>query len=180
MPEKEQLAWWLGAHYHHGNGLHSKYAKREGMPKVALLKKGFLFQNLADADISRLADRISERWVNPEQFVFHEGAAADSMFVIQEGTVEIVKEGRAGAKLVVALLQGGAHFGEMSFVDRAPRAASAMVRSRAKLLELKYDDLETLVSTRPELGLKLYHAMAKTLCERIRATTSDLTHLMMP
>jgi CRP-like cAMP-binding protein len=149
------------------------------MPATQLLKKGFLFQNFTAEELENLASLARERRFKAGEFVFTEGSQADSMFVIETGSVEILKSGAAGTSLVVAQLSIGTHFGEMAFVDRAPRAAGAVTKGEAKLLEIRYDDLERIVATQPAVGLKLYHSIARTLCERIRRTTSDLSHLLL-
>lgn len=150
------------------------------MSKLQLLKNGFLFQNFTESELQSLSEFVLERWVATGMQIFLEGAQADSIFLIQAGKVEIQKEGADGTKLVVARLGEGAHFGEMAFVDRAPRAASATALENLKLLEIRYADLEKVVATQPVVGLKLYHSIAKTLCARIRQTTSDLSSLFLP
>jgi CRP-like cAMP-binding protein len=149
------------------------------MSKVDLLRKGFLFQSFTTPELDALAQLVIERAIPEDQYIFMEGSQATSMYVIQGGTVEIIKEGAAGTRLVVAQLTEGAHFGEMAFVDRSPRAAAALAKNSARVLEVKYDDLERIVATQPTVGLKLYHSIATTLCERIRQTTSDLSHLLL-
>lgn len=150
------------------------------MSKVALLQKGFLFQNFTPHELQLITETVTERWASVGSIIFGENAPADSLFVIQQGTVEIVKEGGENKEVVVARLSEGAHFGEMAFVDRAPRAAAARACENTKLIELPYAALERIVATQPIIGLKLYHSIAKTLCARIRQTTNDLSHLYVP
>ena len=152
------------------------------MPTIELLKKGFLFQNCSQEELDLLAQIVSERQIAAKQSVFAEGSQATAMFIIQHGTVEILKgelKDEKDSRVIVAELQAGTHFGEMAFVDRAPRAAEAVAKQDLKLLEIKFDDLERVVAGRPTLGLKLYHAMATTLCQRIRRTTADLSHILL-
>ena len=149
------------------------------MPNLDLLKKGFLFQNLTPDELEFFTDNLHEVWIAKDKFVFREGTTADSMFVIQAGTVEILKDTDSGNQALVSELKAGDHFGEMSFIDRGPRAASALARESLKLLEVKYEDLERLIATKPGSGLKLYHALATRLCQRIRQTTEDFSHLLL-
>lgn len=147
------------------------------MSKIQYLKKGFLFQNFTPDELEGLSRMVREQFVKAGCFVFKEQSQATSMFIIQSGSIEILKEGPSGAQLVVTQFSEGAHFGEMAFVDRSARAAGAMAKEDTRLLEVRYDDLESIVATQPAVGLKLYHSIAKTLCQRIRQTTSDLSQI---
>jgi CRP/FNR family transcriptional regulator, cyclic AMP receptor protein len=149
------------------------------VPNVDLLGKSLLFQNFTTEEIASLASMAVEKRVKAEAYVFTEGAIASSMFVIQSGSIDILKEGPSGTALIIAQLEEGSHFGEMSFVDQSPRAAGAIAREDSLLLEIHFDDLERIVATQPGVGLKLYHSIARTLCERIRRTTSELSHLLL-
>lgn len=149
------------------------------MTKHDLLRKGFVFSNFSTEELDRMTPLATELSVESGQYVFNEGSPATSMYVIRSGSVEIIKKGADNSTLTVARLSVGDHFGEMAFVDRGLRAAGARAISVLELFEIKYDELESLVSTNPVLGLKLYHSISKTLCERIRRTTSDLSALFL-
>jgi CRP-like cAMP-binding protein len=58
------------------------------------------------------------------------------MFVILNGAVEIVDEGRH-----LALLEKGEIFGEMALVTNAMRSATAQTVSETSLLMLSFDDI---------------------------------------
>ena len=59
------------------------------------------------------------------QIIFEEGSHGDWIYVIESGAVELSKS-VAGEKAVFAVLQPGDIFGEMAFLARIPRTASAM------------------------------------------------------
>ncbi len=56
--------------------------------------------------------------------IFAEGEAGDRAYLIQDGTVEIIKNGQ-----VLAELSKGELFGEMALVDDQPRMASARAKN---------------------------------------------------
>ena len=152
----------------------------EGMAtKLEMLRKAVLFENFTDSELEQVANAVAERWVSATHFVFREGDLGDSLFLIQSGEVEILKQNSDGLEVRVSILQESVHFGEMAFVDRAPRAAGARAVGALKLLEIRFDDLEKIVATQPVIGLKLYHSIAKTLCTRIRRTNDQLTSFFL-
>lgn len=147
------------------------------MATIQLLKKGYLFEALLPEELEALAEVITERDVIAGDYVFDEGATAAALFIIKSGAVEILKKGAGGDEQKVAVLSTGSHFGEMAFIDRMPRAAAAMTRENTKLLELSYEAIDKLIASKPEVGLKIYKALAIVLCHRIRQTTGDLSSL---
>ena len=58
------------------------------------------------------------------QIIFEEGSHGDWIYIIESGAVELSKS-VAGRKAVFAVLQPGDVFGEMAFLARIPRTATA-------------------------------------------------------
>mgnify|MGYP006275236171 CR=1 FL=1 len=73
----------------------------------------------------------------PGDTVFEAGAVGGSAFLILSGRVEIVAEG----EVQLAVLNSGELLGEMSFLDRQPRSATARVTEAAELVEIEADTL---------------------------------------
>lgn len=99
--------------------------------------------------------------------IFAEGEQGETMYVIVEGRVQIVKKG-ARTPVVLATLQPGAFFGEMAIVDRIQRTATAVAVTDVTLLEVKASELELLLKQRPDVGAK----MIRTLARRLKYTTN--------
>jgi uncharacterized protein (TIGR02266 family) len=58
------------------------------------------------------------------QIIFEEGSSGDWIYAIQSGKVEISKK-VGGQKIVIEVLQTGEIFGELGFVSKATRSATA-------------------------------------------------------
>jgi CRP/FNR family cyclic AMP-dependent transcriptional regulator len=58
------------------------------------------------------------------QIIFEEGSHGDWIYVIESGAVELSKA-VAGGRAVIVVLQSGEVFGEMAFLARIPRTATA-------------------------------------------------------
>jgi CRP/FNR family cyclic AMP-dependent transcriptional regulator len=147
------------------------------MLTVAALAKVALFQGLSEAELTELAAIAQARDVIAGDSIFTEGSPASSFFVIQLGSVEILKQGASGDVQKIVTLGTGSHFGEMAFLDDAPRAASAVARESSRLIEFPFHELEALFERKREIGYPLYRTLARSLARRIRQTTLDLTHL---
>ncbi len=94
--------------------------------------------------------------------VFREGESGDSMFLIQDGAVELsFLEG--GEKVVFAILERGDFFGEMALFDVEPRSATATSLSPCRLLPFTRQSLEERLRVDPAVSLH----MLKAFCSRI-------------
>lgn len=101
--------------------------------------------------------------------IFKEGDQGDSMYVIVDGQVQIVRRG-ANGPVILATLQPGAFFGEMAIVDQTARTATAVAVTDATLLVVNASELELLLKQRPDVGAK----MIRTLTRRLKYTTNQV------
>ena len=62
--------------------------------------------------------------VKTNAFIFHEGEAGDAAYVVESGSVAIVKTIEGTAMRLATVTQGGL-FGEMAIIDGSPRMADA-------------------------------------------------------
>ena len=94
------------------------------------------FHGLAPEAIAKLFSHGKTVEYESGQTIFRKGESGRCMFVILNGAVEIVAEGRH-----LALLQRGEIFGEMALVCNAERSATAQTVSETSLLMLSFDDI---------------------------------------
>jgi CRP-like cAMP-binding protein len=96
-------------------------------------------------------------------FVFREGESGEEMYIIQEGSVEILKQFGPSSKRL-ATLEAGDFFGEMSMLENRPRSASARVTTDAKLLPVDPSTFDQMLREYPEVAVR----MLRSLCARMR------------
>lgn len=70
------------------------------------------------------ADRVTVR-LDEGQTLFHQGDAPDYIYVVTEGTIEIIRTPVGGAEERLATRTSGDHFGEMGPLFQLPRSATA-------------------------------------------------------
>lgn len=90
--------------------------------------------------------------------IFKEGDAAQELFVIQRGKVEI----RLGNH-VLATLADYDIFGEMALIDAAPRSATAVALTDVKLVPVGEKQFLFLVSRTPYFALNVMRVLARRL-----------------
>lgn len=92
--------------------------------------------------------------------LFRAGDAADGMFVVLEGSLNVL----VGDK-IVENSQRGAILGEMALVDNTPRGATVLAVTSSKLAKVDARRFQRLIQQNPFFAM---HVM-KELVDRIRA-----------
>ena len=124
-----------------------------------------LFESLTPEDLRSLAKRLENTEFGENEVIFRQGDEGSSLFIIEEGAVEI-SYGDGKAKVLLAHLFAGQYFGELSVFDGAPRSATATTTRRSRLVRLDRDDLVDFVNKNPAAALRIIAEMS----ERLRQT----------
>ncbi len=132
--------------------------------KLSCLKNTELFKSLADAELQELSIRLKERVYPPNTAIVREGASGDSMFIINEGKVDIKKrEPNLGIDLSIASLDSGACFGEMALLTGNPRTATVMAVQATSVYVLERVDFENLLKEHPSISISLNKIVAERI-----------------
>lgn len=99
-----------------------------------------------------------------------------SLFILIEGSVDVLLPTRHffGKQKKIITLSEGSVFGELSFLDCAPRSAIVQANCTSKLLMLTLDAFEKLRVNHPNLSELFILELAKILARRLRRTTQIL------
>lgn len=79
-----------------------------------------------------------------------EGAPAEALFVLAEGTCAVTRRTAAGAVVPVATLRPGAMFGHLALLRPGPRLATVTSQGPARLLELPLERARALLESGPQ------------------------------
>ncbi len=84
------------------------------------------------------------------EVIVREGEPGDRLFIIEEGTVRISRQGET-----LAHLTGGGCFGEGALLSGERRGATARAQSSTRLLALDRDDFERIAAKHPQVRTQL-------------------------
>ncbi len=101
--------------------------------------------------------------------IFVENSVGREMYIILSGKVKVIKE-KDGVETILATLQEGDFFGEMSLFDNNPRSATVKALGDVKLLEINQKNFLKKISRDPSLAFRMLEKMS----ERIRATDEKI------
>lgn len=102
--------------------------------------------------------------------IFDEGDVGTEMYVIQSGTVELMKKTRRGDGKSLATLEKGDFFGEMSILEDVPRTATARAKTDCELIKINQSTFDEMLRHNTEIAVR----MLRKLSRRLRETTKLL------
>jgi CRP/FNR family transcriptional regulator, cyclic AMP receptor protein len=95
----------------------------------------------------------------PGATVFKEGTNGRFMYVVSQGEVEVGRDGRS-----LYVVRDGSLVGEMALIDHAPRSATAIARTRCRLIPVDEYKFLIMVQQTPLFALEVM----RLLVERLR------------
>lgn len=141
------------------------------MSIVDKLKNTMLAEGLDDEDLQLLAGIAEELEFYKNDVIFRENEVEDSIFILTEGKIAIERHILPNQQIRHTHIQNvkrGQIFGEMGFLEKRSRSATAIAKSHVRLLRLNFQQLEELIEANQKLGLNLYRAIAGLLSRRLR------------
>ncbi|MGH9281482.1 MAG: Crp/Fnr family transcriptional regulator [Acidimicrobiales bacterium] len=129
-----------------------------------------LFSALPPAAVSQVAATARPVSLRRNQTVFNEGDGADDLFMVRSGRVAIAKQAADGRESVVALMEQGDVFGEMSLFDGGGRSAGARAIEASELLAVPYPVARAALEEDP----RALWAVLALLASRLRTTDDTL------
>jgi len=137
------------------------------MANTELLAEVPLFEDLSEADINIVAQRVRQRRYKDGDTIFHRNDPGVALYVIVHGKVKIHNETSDGSDCIIAILTEGDFFGELAVIDGEERSADATTMEPTELLMLTRDDMHDILQRYPRISLRLL----TTLAGRLRRTT---------
>ena len=115
---------------------------------------------------------VVEKYADGE-IIVREGEMGREMYVIQRGAVEVVKS-MSGRNVVLATLERGSFFGEMSLLESLPRNATVRAKGDTQLLVIEPGGLLLKIRRDPTFAFEMLQHMSR----RIRDLDEQLMHVL--
>ncbi len=99
--------------------------------------------------------------------IFCEYEPGNTFYFLLEGRVKVSKI-TSDSEKTLDILMPGEIFGEMSILEEAPRSATMIALDDVKVLEFNKENFTSLMTSKPELAIKLLKVFAKRIYDQKR------------
>ena len=137
------------------------------------------FEGLDDAQLMLIAELLEERHIKAGEDVFAEGDKPDGMYILRHGALDVrIRVGEAGTEASVHVIKPVEIFGEIAFLDAAPRTATIGALQDSEVLYLSNGSYQEIAFKFPAIDHTIIRNMATTLARRLRAADTRLKELI--
>lgn len=130
-----------------------------------------LFSSLTPAEFSEVVERMIHFQYPSGYRIVKEGDPGDSVYLISEGAVLIITK-VGNREIPLSELKDNDFFGEVAFLTGRPRTASVITKTDTEVLELRGEDLRTIIKKFPRVR-EMLESFYKA---RVRDTLSKVKH----
>jgi CRP-like cAMP-binding protein len=123
-----------------------------------------LFSPLSDEEAHRLAAFATETSLADGQILMKQGDYSTELIAIEEGTADVIRDGRT-----IASLGAGDLIGEMGLLSREPRNADVIATSPMRVIKLTHWEIRRMSSETIE-------RIEQIIAERRQAGVADPAH----
>jgi CRP/FNR family transcriptional regulator, cyclic AMP receptor protein len=146
--------------------------------RLELLQRMPIFGAISDDALHFLLERAQAISVPAGSYFFRESDEASTMYVLESGRVEVIRNWH-GRDLFLRELGPGDCFGEMALMDLFPRSASVRALDDCHAIVLDSGDLLDLYQHDVEQFALVQMNMGREVSRRLRATDELLFRAMM-
>ena len=126
--------------------------------KVELLSRVPLFADCSKKELRQVASIADEIDFRPGKTLTRQGAPGREFFVLLEGTVDVVRDGKK-----ISELGAGEFFGELALVSNIPRTATVTATSPIRALVVVDRDFRRLLKDDVSVAVKVLATMAERM-----------------
>jgi len=134
-----------------------------------------LFSGLTREELAALAQTRVVRKYPRNATIINDGDTTNAIYIIDKGKVKVCKTSESGKEVVIAVLDKGQHFGEMSLIDDKPRSASIVTKEPCEFTIINKSDFDRILMANPQLAMTVMHG----LCDRLRAADRSIESLAL-
>jgi CRP-like cAMP-binding protein len=136
-----------------------------------------LFAGVEADYLAEISSHASKVTLGAHELLFADEDAADSLFIVLEGDVEVFVMGGQDCERVLAHIGAGMVLGEIPLLIGGRRSASARAAEPSVLLRIPYQELRELIQTDSPSAYRVVYTLAQVLATRLRSADDLLEEL---
>jgi serine/threonine-protein kinase len=136
---------------------------------IQTMKQGYtFFSDFTYDELLKIIGISAKNVYRKGDLIIKESEIGRKMYVIISGVVRIIKDYGKDNAVLLTELKEGACFGELAFLENAPRIASGVAWADSVMMEIN----EVVIRTsEPQLCLKLYKNLSSIIVDKLKKST---------
>jgi glutaminase len=134
-----------------------------------------LLRGLSTREIREIEGVLQRRCYDKGAVVVRAGDTPTYLYLVAQGRASVILPGIHGARKRLATFTAGMAFGEMAFVDQAPRSATVIADTELVCDHLDIDAFAALGEREPGIKIKLLKNICLELSHKLRKTNRELS-----
>lgn len=143
--------------------------------QTSILREVPIFSELTDQEIDTIMQMANRRVFNKSTMILLEEDAAETLFIIEYGSVKITRLNDEGREVILAILGSAEFFGEMALLDGQGRSANVMALEETALYTLVRRDFLDVLNRFPSISIQLL----KEMTQRLRKSDQQIKSLSL-
>jgi hypothetical protein len=132
------------------------------------LRRIKILAGMTDEQLDRFAQFAEVEKIPQWSVIVKQGDPGDTMYLILQGELR-VRINVAGKETILATLNAGEFFGDISLFDNGPRSADVVANTESVVVKISASAFSELAKEAPETATPFLLAIGRTLTARIRA-----------
>ena len=147
--------------------------------KIGYLSKTDLFQDLTPPELAEIERKITMHTCERGRVFYLPGETGEVLYILKEGRVQLYRLSAEGRKLVIATLEPGTIFGEMSMIGQGMYDAFAEAAEPCMICVMRRRDVDALIRSKPQIALRLLELVAVRMQE-LETQLEDIAFRSVP
>jgi CRP/FNR family transcriptional regulator, cyclic AMP receptor protein len=131
--------------------------------EIRLLSMVDILGPLSDEQMEDLARRTPDTFLEQEDILYTPKEGTERLFILKKGRVQLYEVNGEGDEITRSVIEDGNVFGEMALTAQSLTGIYVRALTPATVVSLRREDLEDLIMTKPEVGLRLVRNLAQRL-----------------
>ena len=142
--------------------------------QVRLLSMVEVLEALSPEELKELGRRAPDTFLDQGEVFLMPQEEGERLFVLKKGRAQVYELDPNGEEITLSVVEGGNIFGEMALTGQQLSGVYARALEPSVVCSLKRADIERIILSHPEVGLRL----VRSLSERLRDTEVRLAEIV--
>jgi CRP/FNR family cyclic AMP-dependent transcriptional regulator len=131
--------------------------------EIRLLSVIDILGPLCDEQMEDLAKHAPDTFLEQDDILYSPEDSTERLFILKEGRVQLYEIDESGDEITLSVVEDGNVFGEMALTGQSLKGLYVRALTPSVVVSLRREELERLIMTTPEVGLRLVHELAQRL-----------------